>query len=52
MSYDSIEPIVFAGIASAMLFPWRLVTRRKCDNCGERTLRRGAGCTCRPAEPA
>jgi hypothetical protein len=37
---DSIEPIILAGIASAMLFPWRVVTRRRCDSCGVRTPRR------------
>jgi hypothetical protein len=52
LSYQSVEPIVLVGIASAMLFPWRVVTRRKCTNCGERSAKRGAGCVCRPQEAA
>jgi hypothetical protein len=44
---DSVEPIVWAAIASTMLFPWRLLTRPKCSLCGSRTSRRRQPCaTC------
>jgi hypothetical protein len=50
VSIESIEPIILAGIASAMLFPWRVVTRRKCNSCGVRTPRRDACQMCSTSE--
>jgi hypothetical protein len=37
---DSVEPIILGAIATAMLFPWRVVIRRKCEVCGVRRPRR------------
>jgi hypothetical protein len=52
VSVESIEPFVLVGIASAMLFPWRILTHRKCETCGVRRPRK-SGCTiCTQPEPA
>lgn len=47
----SIEPILLAAMASAMLFPWRVVTRRKCESCGARAPRRQHCPMCVGREP-